>query len=143
MTSLESIEKLRNRVNPMMPLNAEIIADEIEREIAEKYMELPVDVDCVPIHVGDTLLKSTGAPKASYGEVVGVSDDSIFFNARQGWESNWAKLTRHVKSRTVEDVLRAFYHDASDADAFCTVRLDDVLAKYADELRGMMEADDD
>ena len=145
MGELASVEKLREWLHADAYEHPEMMAivDEIEREVSERFMELPVDADGAPIHVGDTLLKSTGAPKASYGEVVGVSDDSIFFNARQGWESNWAKLTRHVKSRTVEDVLRAFYHDASDADAFCTVRLDDVLAKYADELRGMMEADDD
>ena len=31
------------------------LADEIEREVAERYMELPVDADGVPIHVGDLM----------------------------------------------------------------------------------------
>ena len=46
-------------------------------EMNETHMKLPVDADDVPIHIGDMLLKSTGAPKASYGEVVGISDDSV------------------------------------------------------------------
>ena len=29
--------------------------DSIEREIAERYMELPADADGVPVHIGDTL----------------------------------------------------------------------------------------
>ena len=77
-------------------------------EMEQTHMRLPVDADGVPIHIGDTLLKSTGAPKASYGEVVGVSDDSVWFDAKDGWESNWSNLTRHVRPDTVESLLEEF-----------------------------------
>ena len=43
--TLESMERLRG-----LP-----IADEIEREIAEKYMELPTDADGVPVRIGDKM----------------------------------------------------------------------------------------
>ena len=87
------------------------IADAIEAEIAERFMELPVDADGVPIHIGDTLLKSTGAPKASYGDVVGVSDDSVWFNAKNGWESNWSSMTRHY----VPDSIGRIVQDMRDS----------------------------
>ena len=50
-------------------------------------------------------------------------------------------MCRHAKPRTIEGVLKAFFHDALDADTFCTVRLDDILAKYAAEIRELMEVD--
>ena len=58
---MESIEKLRKYMlcdkgeKFTAYINADELADEIEREIAEKHIELPVDADGVPIHVGDVL----------------------------------------------------------------------------------------
>ena len=108
------------------------IADEIEREIAERYMELPVDADGVPIRVGDMIERDEDgfcvigvAPKICFVQ------DGLITPAKPMYY-------RHVKPRTLEDVLREFYHDASDADAFCTVRIDDVLDKYAAEIRELM-----
>lgn len=114
MSGIKALEKLRGLRdeaaskmvdNPRwVCMRAEEIADEIEAEVAERYMELPVDADGVPIHIGDILLKSTGAPKASYGDVVGVSDDSVWFSVKNGWESNWANLTRHYEPDSIERV---------------------------------------
>ena len=119
-----------------MILNA--IADAIESEIAERYMLLPVDADGVPIHLYDKLLKSTGAAKPSYGEVVGVSDDSVFFNAKQGWGSNWSKLTRHVKTRTLEDVIEGAINAAFGNEAPFGV----IAKKAADEIRELFGGDE-
>jgi len=147
MTSLESIERLRGLATDVNKseikdhdalysldqwLNAWHRAfgkalEALEREIAEKYMELPVDADGVPIHVYDRLLKSTGAQKPTYGEVVGISDDSVFFSEKQGWSSNWASLTRHVKPDKLKERVNEFLeaYDASLASdeqiirAFC------------------------
>ena len=105
------------------------------------YMRLPVDADGVPIHLYDKLLKSTGAAEPTYGEVVGISDDSVFFNAKQGWESNWSKLTRHVKPRTLEDVLEDCINEFSHR---CTEGKYDTrptVAKYADEIRELLGGD--
>lgn len=69
MSELESIDKLRDWLdykcicydanknavelaNGHHPDELYEIADEIEREIAKRYMELPVDADGVPIRVG-------------------------------------------------------------------------------------------
>lgn len=115
MSEIKALEDLREwaqgfNASLLKELREDVLkaCDEIEDEIAKRYMLLPVDADGVPIHIYDKLLKSTGAAKPTYGEVVGISDDSVFFNANQGWESNWSKLTRHVKPRTLEDVLKEY-----------------------------------
>ena len=130
MTSLESIEKLRNRVNPMMPLNAEIIAREIEREIAEKYMELPVDADGVLIRIGDTV--------SEVGDCVPMKvmsltfyEDCVDVNAC-GMNP---KLLVHAKPRTVEDVLVEFCGEFAKAKYG---EDSEVLSHYADELRELL-----
>ena len=54
---MESIEKLRSWASYMLEDDNDKYRDvnkltyEIEREVAERYMELPVDADDVPIHV--------------------------------------------------------------------------------------------
>lgn len=134
MTSLESIEKLRDRVNPMMPLNAEIIAREIEREIAEKYMELPVDADGVLIRIGDTV--------SEVGDCVPMKvmsltfyEDCVDVNAC-GMNP---KLLLHVKPRTVEDVLRDCCNEWNE---HCGDDWESgVYAKYASELRELLGGD--
>lgn len=108
--SLEELRKLGEKVKGSCFTGVHCdavlsLADEIQAEIDERFMELPVDADGVPIHLYDKLLKSTGALKPTYGEVVGISDDSVFFNAKQGWESNWSKLTRHVKPDSLKELL--------------------------------------
>lgn len=110
---MESVDKLRDyasrnqRVSGWMTaLNR--IADEIEAEIAERYMALPVDADGVPIRVGDKLI--------AYNErfdVEGIGDGIVIFRAENdelGELFNPA-ATIHAKPRTLEDVLREFAGD--------------------------------
>ena len=131
MTSLESIEKLRNRVNPMMPLNAEIIAREIEREIAEKYMELPVDADGVTIRVGDELENGEYRLK-----VTDMSWDGHYWHVYHGSIAFALCDCTHVKPRTVEDVLVEFYGEFAKAKYG---EDSEVLSHYADELRDLIK----
>lgn len=80
------------------------LADEIEAEIAERYQLLPVDADGVPIHVGDTVqfVNDTGGMGAKV-EVCAVSNYYAYYG--EGKHFYRAKNCRHVKPRTVEDVL--------------------------------------
>ena len=134
--TMESIEKLREYAEQCCPEYEDYdsrmmkIADAIEAEIAERYMELPVDADGVPWHIGDAI--------KDHGKLHRMSLDKYGW-AFEGSTAIDPRLHRHVNPRTIEDVLKAFFHDALDADTFCTVRLDDVLAKYADEIRELME----
>lgn len=137
MTSLESIEKLRNRVNPMMPLNAEIIASEIEREIAEKYIELPVDADGVPIRFGDTVREVDDCVPMKVMSLT-FYEDCVDVNAC-GMNP---KLLVHVKPRTVEDVLEDFSKSLGCKSIFVDLKRE-AIAKYADELRELLGGDGD
>ena len=144
---IESIEKLREYAEQCCPEYEDYdarmieIADAIEAEIKSRYMLLPVDADGVPIHVGDVMC-SAGIREKGHKVIVSAifedgfveygSDNGLIGPLRQ---EDWV----HAKPRAIEDVLKAFFHDALDADTFCTVRLDDVLAKYAAEIRELME----
>lgn len=84
-------------------LDAENIADEIEAEITEKYMLLPVDADGVPIHIDDRItsdgenrLHVARLELRSYGWAV-CCDGFCYYSPAN---------THHVKLRTIEDVLR-------------------------------------
>lgn len=111
------------------------IADEIEREIAERYMELPVDADGVSIHIGDELETAHGGKVIV--EYVGECEVRVYQDGEHYRisQDEYAYICRHVKPRTVDDVLREFtekyqYCISDDGRAI-------TLAKYADELRGM------
>ena len=117
------------------------IADEIEREIESRYMQLPVDADGVPIHVNDWIEVYDKKPSDKRQRVEAVATHSVFWWEKDGCHWTQGFMCRHAKPRTIEGVLKAFFHDALDADTFCTVRLDDVLAKYAAEIRELMEVD--
>lgn len=142
MSKLESIGKLRVHAQEIRndwscfdgrseKRELDAIADEIEREIAEKYMKLPVDADGIPIHVGDLLeLGDTrdNVAALSYrpdnGELPWEwlsRDDGCWYNTA---------FSHHVKPRTVEDVLREFAYKVCDLNV-----ADEAIAKYAAELR--------
>lgn len=113
------------------------IAEEIEQEIVERYIELPVDADGVPIHIGDTL---EGAPGSKWdGERFEVGGMEV---TASGWEvcdvetcdSIAAGQTRHVKHLTIEDAISDALHDY----ATTSMSREEIAAKYAEEIRGMM-----
>lgn len=119
------------------------VIDRLESEIAERYMLLPVDADGVPIHVGDELC-GYGRPKGGV-QVAMVSESCVI--VREDWNDNPAKHgllwaadeVRHVKQRTVEDVLREFGDWYVHVKGGCDEP--GVIADYAAELRDLMGVD--
>ena len=128
--TMESIEKLRELVEQSRNeyvqgsvsynVGFNEIADEIEREIAERYMELPVDADGVPIHVGDVLeygdrVRATGIVKAlNGGMVIAMHVDETCSNyAKYGllWE---AEGCHHVKPDPVRERVMRFLRDVEE-----------------------------
>ena len=105
-------------------------ADEIEAEIAERFVELPVDADGVPIHVGDKL---RGVYETF--EVCAVNERYAYWEYGRHWDK--ASECRHVEPRTLEDVLEEFADAAADVDGRDREEWVPLLAKYADEIRGM------
>lgn len=117
--SLKSLDALRDYAEQCCPeyepYDTEMmrIADEIQAEIAERFMPMPVDADGVPIYVGDIL----DAPKGEeYGvvEVVELTFDGedwyfkgevpLSFMGLAGY-FNTAGWRHYHKPRTIEDVL--------------------------------------
>lgn len=98
---MESIEKLRYYIDYGIKRRDELIklTDAIEREIAEKYMELPVDADGMPIHVGDSIEYPNGTHDVV--RFITVNDNVPTFN-----ESGWvASKCRHVKPDPLKELL--------------------------------------
>lgn len=116
------------------------IAKSIEKEIAELYMLLPVDADGVPIHIGD---------------ICEMSDDRFEVRQLKTDGDYWwvfdrlgdfyiAELCRHVKPRTLEDVLRDVWQEALDyAKSDMWRNPDEVFAERADEIRELLGGDID
>lgn len=97
------------------------MADAIEREVAERFVELPVDADGVPWHIGDMV--------EGHGKV-----HSMDLN-RHGWAFFGMEnaidpaIHRHAKPRTVVDVL---------LDAGVSVA---AVSDVAAEIRELLEVD--
>ena len=146
MTNIKALEKMRELCADVKSMDfASVgcdavleIADEIEQEIAERYIELPVDAEGVPIRVGDVVefgeYRNKGIVKAVNERMVIAMfiDDTCTNYAKHGllWD---ADLCRHVKPRTIEDVLREF---ADEVQRCCDTT--DTITDYAEEIRGMM-----
>lgn len=108
----------------------------VEAEIAERYTELPLDADGVPIHVGD-MVYSASTPD---GVKVGWVDSLSFCDTSASYRN--AGAFRH-KRRTVEDVLRDVARDSrsvryEDGEGVLT---DELIAQYANEIHGMVVGD--
>lgn len=147
MSEIKALEELRHHAHVLKGGSTDYnelfeIADEIEAEIAERFVELPVDADGVPIHVGDEIECRTNGYDGTFtvfaiGNNVAVGNHDIEWIRRN--PSKWfhvASFCTHVKPCTLEDVLREFtekyQYCISDNGRSIT------LAKYAAEIRELL-----
>ena len=114
------------------------LVDRVEAELAERYMELPVDADGVPVRVGDTMRDEfpdhemvtfvvhgyTCELPNGRGRMMPADEDGTGFYAHQ---------LRHHTPPTVESVLREFADDWSHAKGGCDE--DGIFEMYAAKLR--------
>lgn len=93
--------------------------EKIEKEVAERYVELPKNADGVPIRVGDVL--TDGEYKFKVFELAAFGDGSWSIRNEDGdaWEA--CDVTHHHEP-TVEDVLRDMH-----------AKLDEVIVLYVGE----------
>ena len=108
---LESIEKMRDYISTNQRMRGwkdslSDIADEIEREISEKYMLLPVDADGVPIRVGDEMCCHKHGITSM--EVLAVSDVHFWWLGETGVYPSIAESFHHVKPDPVKELLEEF-----------------------------------
>ena len=108
MSEIKELDRLRKLSKEVVDMRWGVefdrAVDALEAEIAERYMQLPEDVDGVPIHVGDRLeLGST------HGFVISLtySPENELPWEWQADNGDWynTKFARHFEPRTLEDVL--------------------------------------
>lgn len=167
---MESIDKLReygHECCARMDDTVHDLADEIEAEIAERYMELPLDADGVPIRPGDRLEYDYGDTSGTRTVVAIIYDGSRRADIDGGaWDfqfdddeygedtrvvnsmRDFYSCNRHAKPRTLEDVLASYRFDAQsiyeDPRLNGNQRVDELEAldgKVAAEIRELMEVD--
>ena len=154
---MKSIEKLRKMA---MDFRSDVykrdeadyvgeIADEIEAEIAERYMQLPVDADGLPIHMGDAI---EGKPLFDNATVRGtvcayhIHDDdepgTVYIKVKPT-EDTWTikelrfERCRHVMPDPLKELLEELVNHVTP-DVEWEPELFD---GYAQRIRELMEVD--
>ena len=112
--------------------------EKIEQEVAERYMELPLDADGVPIRVGDVMEFSAFEIEKPVTRMVDGIGQGVFFAwcGERGYQQHEAKRYRHYHAPTVEDVLREFAEKIIDSqipDMHPTY--EEAIAEYAQRLQ--------
>ncbi|MBR0403722.1 MAG: hypothetical protein IJI68_00655 [Eggerthellaceae bacterium] len=144
MSEIKALERLRDELtkrgesDEMMGLflhdhevAMQLIAS-VYREVDERFVEWPVDAEGVPIRVGDCLQLGD-----TRGEAVALRCGARHEVLTWEWldeSGDWyyTAFSRHVKSRTLIDVLADFAADVEKG------RNDhDTASRYADEIRAM------
>ena len=108
---------------------------EIEREVSERFVELPVDAEGVPWHIGDVTENGN--------TVNAICLDSHGYHFSNTINDVDPSIHVHYKPRTVEDVLHDFWEEweSNPTDAEWGVRLERLReseSKYAAEIRELM-----
>lgn len=110
----------------------------IQAEVDERFMELPMDADGVPIRVGDKVQFRNDAPVTvdSIGTGKVYANDSGFFGSNGGFYGQGTlKNVHHVKPRTLESVLQEYGSEIADS---ASKPWSEIVDKYAAEIRELM-----
>lgn len=147
--SLESLRKLANSLDGnaiaidgcdcvLLPTRLRMIAGEIEREIAKRYMEQPFDSDGVLVKLGDRLKEHED------GHEFTVDGVKIWGNTYEWWAyEDYGVLApamrcTHVKPRALEDVLKELACDVRRERVENAPLAEHVYSEYADEIRELI-----
>lgn len=148
MSKIKALETLYNWIGGVAMVDPRIfddgdcarlrkIAHDIEDEIEEFYMPLPLDAEGVPIRVGDIVEKNGHA-----GNVWLIGINEFMCTDRRCYSM---KDCTHLKPRTLADVLRDFASDYRntlsrfDAGESSGPSPCELIEKYAYEIRELME----
>lgn len=141
--SMKSLDELREWVMKYGLIGRHdllMFANALEAELSERLMELPVDADGVPIHVGDKMEYDGCAPFVVCAVAPGV------IHAWKETKLGEGKTTvdyppaqcHHFKPRTIEDVLGEFAKRVLNSGHQWGLDAVDVTAEYAAEIRELM-----
>ena len=161
MTEIKALDKLREYINERQTVDEILeikcgdwedmtaLLSKVEQEIAERFMELPVDADGVPICMGDTVEGELLLDNATVRGTVcayHIHDDdepgTVYIRVKpteDTWTIKELRFTRcrHVKPRTLEDVL-SDYATALVRDANLTNGVAKNTERYANEIRELL-----
>lgn len=146
MIEIKALEKLRKLTicdkgeEYTVYLDAGNIADEIESEIAKRFMELPVDADGVPIHVGDRLHEHEDGHEFTVDGLKIWGNDLEWWAYQESGIQAPASRCTHVKKRTLEDTLREMLDRNGDGIGLREFNrdFDAFVEHYAAEIRELM-----
>ena len=161
MSEIKALNNLREKIqldvnNPWTDLKGGLLAmcDKVEREIAERYMERPCDMDGRPLFFGDEIEYTGPITKCEFDRRITVRRFTIQEGAPCSGIGDYhtsfvPSECRYVKPRTIENVLEEFgtrYIWAVETpepivgfgnEIIGEQDPRDVIAQYADELRSM------
>lgn len=112
MSELKSIAKLRKLSKEVVDMRWGVefdrAIDALEAEVSERYMELPVDADGVPISVGDKMQYHDGEPFTVCAVAPGVIHTwaAVKLGECSTTYHYAPDLCTHYKPRTLEDILQ-------------------------------------
>jgi hypothetical protein len=143
MAEIKALDELREWAEQFCSMGKHdplMFADKIQAEVDERFMELPLDGNGVPIRVGDVVAEKPFRPKTGEkpAEVV-----CMLLNS-DGWaigdcdpRGHWygPLQLEHVKPRTIEDVLTDLTNEVAKQGHQIGLTAGEIIAKYADEIR--------
>ena len=137
MSEIKALDNLRNwakKYGPMGSHDPLMFADEIEREVSERFMLLPVDMDNEPIHVGDEL-------EGNYT----VDYVSTHWVLAAGRGCRNASSCRHIKPDPLKELLTEMLDRNSDGVGYREFGGDfeSFVKSYADRIRELMKEGDE
>ena len=139
MKSIEDLRDWAKHYNSTGCRDILMFADAIEAELAERYIALPVDAECEPIHVGDVMEWCDPDGEVTVTcevDAVGVECFFAWDGANGRYAQKCANAYRHHHAPTVEDVLREFANEClTYATCVDDHEVADAIELYAKRLR--------
>ena len=137
---MKALDELREYADNFCGIIGEtltILTEDIEAELAKRYVALPLDADGEPIHVGDVMEFSEFEIEHPVTRTVeGIGQGTFFaWCGERGYQQHDSKRYRHHRPPTVEDVLREFALRAIRESEGNYGDLDETCAEYAKRLR--------
>lgn len=117
------------------------LADEVEAELADGWMELPKDEDGIPIKVGDEV-------KLANGTVVAVTGYESWEPGRESWYVTHktslichADLCRHVRRDPLKELLESYYDTRREllSHGSTAEETDGFTDQYAEKIRELLK----
>ena len=99
----------------------------VANEIAERYMELPLDADGEPIHIGDTCTFDGGKPAAVTGMKRYIDKPDAWMLCVGEWR--YCHQLRHAEPVTAESLLEEFFGKANLPDGMQS--REEMIAEFA------------